>query len=67
MRDDERMHPKQREIYRKMTPGEKLALAAQMWWDAKKLKAAALRTAHPDWSEEQIQKKVKEIFLYAVS
>lgn len=67
MSGDERMHPKQREIYRKMTPGEKLELAAQMWWDAKKLKAAALRAAHPDWSEEEVQKKVKEVFLYAVS
>jgi hypothetical protein len=59
------MNPKQKEIYRQMTPAQKLDIAAQMWWEAKKLKAAALRTRHPDWSEEEIQKKVKEIFLYA--
>ncbi len=29
------------------------------------IKAARLRNLHPDWSEEQINERVKEIFLYA--
>jgi len=29
------------------------------------LKAAALRAQHPDWSAQEVEKKVREIFLYA--
>ncbi len=48
-----------------MTPGEKLRLAERLWFDARKLKAAGLRAQHPDWTEEQIEEKLREIFLNA--
>jgi hypothetical protein len=47
-------------------PGEKrLKLIGRLYWSARKLKAAGLRHQHPDWTEEQIAEKVREIFLHA--
>lgn len=61
------MTPEQVEIYRKMTPGRKLEIAAQMHYAARELKTAWLRSQHPDWTAEQIRKEVRRIFLYASS
>lgn len=51
----------------KLTGQQKLQTAFQLYWGARKLKAAALRQQHPDWSEEQVEQKVKEIFLHAIT
>ena len=48
-----------------MTPEEKLRVALRLYYSAKELKSSALRAQHPDWSDEKIQKRVREIFLYA--
>lgn len=48
-----------------MTPSQKLKLLRDLQITARKLKASGLRMQHPDWSEEKIQQKVREIFLYA--
>ena len=61
------MHPIQREIYRNMSPGEKLKIAQRLNYSARALKAAWLRQQHPDWSEERVQAKVVEIFRNAVT
>lgn len=61
------IHPEQKRIYRSMKPEQKLMLAVNLYQHARSLKAAGLRNQHPDWSEEEIQKKVKEIFLYATT
>jgi hypothetical protein len=50
-----------------MTGEQKLRTAFSMYWGARNLKAARLRILHPEWSEEQIQQQVKEIFYYAVT
>jgi hypothetical protein len=52
-------------ILRAMTPEQKFRTATALYWSARRLKAAWLRSQHPDWSEEEIQRKVREIFLYA--
>lgn len=52
---------------RRMSGQQKWKTAAALYWGARKLKAAALRQQHPDWTEEQVQQKVKEIFLHAVT
>ncbi|WP_397383239.1 hypothetical protein [Prosthecobacter sp.] len=52
-------------ILRSMTGAQKLSVAFQMYWGARRLKAARLRQQHPDWREEQVQQRVKEIFMYA--
>lgn len=52
---------------RRMTGEQKLKAAFGLYWSARKVKAAALRQQFPDWSEEQVQQKVKEIFLHATT
>jgi hypothetical protein len=59
------MHPKQKEIYSRLTPEQKLDIAIRLYDSARELKAAWLRTRHPDWSETEIQHAVRECFLYA--
>ena len=46
----ETMHPVQKRIFQQMSPERK---------------AAAFRTRYPELAEEEIQKMVKEAFLYA--
>jgi hypothetical protein len=50
-------------ILRKMTPEQKLAAAERLYWSARQLKEAALRAAHPDWSQERIERQVRKAFL----
>jgi len=52
---------------RRLTGARKLRTAFGLYWEARKLKAARLRSQHPDWTEEQVQLKVKEIFMHAVT
>lgn len=52
---------------RRMTGAEKLRAASELYWTARKIKAAGLRRLNPDWTEEQIAQRVKEIFLHAVT
>ena len=59
------MHPEQIRIYQLMTPEQKLEVSLKLYHSAKALKAAGLKQQHPDWSEEEIKKKVNEIFLNA--
>lgn len=47
----------------RMTPEEKWKIAERMYWDARRAKAAEVQTAHPDWSEQEVQFEVKRIFL----
>ncbi len=50
---------------KKLTPDEKLNISLDLYWSARELKKAALRKEFPDLSEEEIETKVKEIFMYA--
>lgn len=50
------------DVLKKMTGGQKLKLAMRLYWSARRLKAAWLRQQHPDWTEEQVQRQVTEIF-----
>jgi len=61
------LHPAQIAAYRRMTPEQKIAQAMAMYWQARALKAAWLRERFPDWSEEAIEAKVREIFLLATT
>ena len=44
---------------------QKWKTASALYWGARNLKAAALRQQHPDWTEDEIQEKVKQIFMHA--
>jgi hypothetical protein len=46
---------------------EKLRAAFDLYWTARKVKAARLRQLHPGWTEEEVQERVREIFLHAVT
>jgi hypothetical protein len=59
------MHPEQIRIFRSLTPEKKLRIALRLYHSAREMKAAGLRMQNPDWTEEKIQTKVREIFLYA--
>ena len=54
-------------MLRGMTGAQKLRRAFQIYWDARRPKTARLRQEHPDWTEEQVQQRVKEIFMNAVT
>jgi hypothetical protein len=45
-----------------MLPEKKLQIALRLCHSARELKAAGLRMQNPDWSQEEIQDKVRSIF-----
>lgn len=49
---------------RAMTPTEKMAAAARLYWSARRLKAGYLRSLHPEWSDARVEEEVKLAFLY---
>lgn len=53
------------QILRKMTPEQKLNAASALYFSARQFKAAWIRQQNPEWSEEQIQQEVKDIFMRA--
>ena len=59
--------PEYRESLRRLSGEQKLRTSFSLYWDARRLKAARLREQHPDWTEAQIEQRVKEIFMYAVT
>jgi hypothetical protein len=58
-------HPFQVEIYRKMTSQQKYDVICSLIESARRLKEAYLRSVHSDWTEDQIQKALRDWFLYA--
>jgi hypothetical protein len=59
---DEQTSPEQFAIYRRMTPGRRLAVAEKLYWTARRMKAAWLRSQYPDWPEEKVLHEVTRIF-----
>jgi len=49
----------------KVNPRTKIYQSLKLYSAAKELKAAALRKFYPELTETEINKKVKDIFLYA--
>ena len=49
-------------IVRGLTPARKLEVMHSLWRQAWDLKAAGIRMQHPDWTEQQVQARVREIF-----
>lgn len=65
MLPDEQTSPEQIAIFRAMTSERRFQLAEQLYWFARKMKAAGLRMQHPDWSEEHVNVEVRRIFTNA--
>ena len=57
----------QRNIYKDMTSIQKWQVVKELRTAAWHIKAAGVRHQNPDWTEEQVEEKVKEIFLYATT
>jgi hypothetical protein len=67
MLSDEQPSPEQISALRAISGERRLRLAEQLYWMARKMKAAGLRNQHPDWSDERINAEVTELFLHARS
>ncbi len=61
------MDDRQIECLQRMTPAQRLHVALRLYVSARRLKAAMLRSLHPDWSDAQVERAVREVFLYARS
>jgi len=59
------LNPEQIKIFKSFSPDAKLKIAEKLYISAKTLKVSVIRQQHPQWSEEKVVKKVREIFLYA--
>ena len=64
---DEPMDPRQVAAYRRMSVAEKLDDMARLYWVARELVATGVRMRHPEWSEEQVEREVRERMLYGVT
>jgi hypothetical protein len=62
---DEPIHPLQLEGFRRMTPAQKLQMVADLYHAGIRLKVAGLRMAHPEWSEQQLEREARRSLLYA--
>jgi len=65
MLTDEQPGPEQIAALRALSGEERLRLAQQLYWSARKMKTAGVRAQHPDWTEEQVQAEVLRIFTHA--
>ncbi len=61
------MLTEQEKIISKMSPEKKLELSLRLYYSAKELRRVVLKKDHPDLSNEEIEKILKEIFFYARS
>jgi hypothetical protein len=44
-----------------MTADEKVRLSQALWVEARNVTAAGVRAKHPDWSDEQVAERVREL------
>ena len=65
MLPDEQPTPEQIAALRAMPGQRRLRVAEMLYWSARKMKAAGLRSQHPDWPEERVNAEVRRIFLHA--
>lgn len=67
MLPDEGPSPEQIEILRAKTPEERLDIAISLRVTARNWKRAGLVALHPEWNEEQIERELNHVFLFARS
>ncbi|HVI10661.1 MAG TPA: hypothetical protein VND65_20395 [Candidatus Binatia bacterium] len=51
----------QLEIYRRMTPAERLRMALEMSDSIRNVAMAGLRSRHPDWGEKELRQELMRI------
>ncbi len=67
MVDDDAPSPEQQAVFRSMTPGQRWEAAVELYWSARRLKTAFVRSIHPDWPDERVDAFVRAAFLHARS
>jgi len=65
MLEDEQASPEQIVALRAMTPEQRWRAAYRLYWTMRRHKTAFLRSRHPDWSEEQLNHEIRDIFFRA--
>jgi hypothetical protein len=65
MLPDEQTSPEQFAALRTITGVRRLRLAEQLYWSARKMKIAGLRSQYPDWPEARLAEEVRRIFSHA--
>lgn len=58
----EQISPEQIAAFRAMSGPRRLRLAEQLYWSARKMKTAGVRSQHPGWSPERVSEEVLEFF-----
>ena len=53
------------EIYKKMSSEDKWRRMQELWKTAWQVKQAGIKMLHPDWTQEQVEEKVRDIFIHA--
>lgn len=61
----EPIHPLQAEGFSGMSPARKLQMVCDLYAAGIRLRAAGLRLAHPDWTQEQSEREARRSLLYA--
>ena len=61
MQQLESLTPERIAELQRMTPEEKLKIAAQMFWDARRVRSDELQQKNPDWSAEQVEQELQRI------
>jgi hypothetical protein len=56
-------HERQRETFRRMTPEQRLALAAEMSDEIRAVAESGIRQRHPDYSDDEIREALVVILL----
>jgi hypothetical protein len=67
MPTDEHLGADQIKILRAMSGQEKLRVAQRLFWTARNIKAARIRTQNPDWPKDRIEAEVTRMFSNARS
>lgn len=52
---------RQSERFRAMTADEKVQLSHALWIEARSVTTAGVRGMHPDWPDEQVTARVREL------
>lgn len=65
MLTDEQTSPEQVAALRAMTGASRLRLAERLYWSARKIKTAGVRSHHPDWPESRVTDEVRRLFSHA--
>ena len=58
----EQFSPEQITAFRAMSGPRRLRLAEQLYWSARKMKTADVRSQHADWSAERVRQEVRQLF-----